>query len=343
MGVQIQKGGKILIALIGLMLILFVVYKLGMLDGLTGGKTDKKDGEVKDGKLPEKVLDKVRQTGVLRVGMEAEAPPMNYMEKGQRDGFDYQMAQEIAQRIGANRAEIVEADYDDLPNLLKQGKIDAMMGGYVPDPAIENVEWSDGYLDFGLCLIVKRSSAISDVKHLTGKKIGIYDDPAAETWVKENVTQPKEVKKYTGTGWFAKLDQGEVDAIIYDYPFAVAEIKSFPKLKIVKLNLNASRYAVGVAIKNDDLISAINRAIGDILNSERYSNLVQKYLSTSAVETGAIAKGSKTYTVKAGDTLSKIAQNQLGNKDDWEKIWALNKNRLANPHLITVGFQLLMP
>lgn len=341
MGVQLQKGGKILVAMIGLLLILFVAYKLGYLDGMFGGgESPKKTGETK---LPVKVLDKVRQTSVLRVGMEGEAPPMNFRDKGERTGFDFQMANEIGQYIGINRVDIVEADYDELPDKLLKGEIDLMMGGYVPDPAIEHVEWSDGYLDFGLCLIVKRSSAVNDIKQLSNKTIGIYDDPAAETWVKENITNAKAVKKYTGTGWFAKLDQGEVDAIIYDYPFAVAEIKAFPKLKIVKLNLNASRYAAGVVEKNDDLLSSVNKAIADITKSERYEKMVQKYLTSQSVETQPLAKGSKVYTVKAGDTLSKIAQKELGNIDDWQKIWNLNKNRLANPHLLYIGYQLLMP
>ncbi len=341
MGVQLQKGGKLLVALIGLLLILFVVYKLGYLDGIMGGgEAPKKTG---DEKLPVKVLDKIKQASVLRVGMEGEAPPMNFQDKGERAGFDYRMANEIGQYIGVNRVDIVEADYDELPDKLRRGEIDLMMGGYVPDPAIEHVEWSDGYLDFGLCLIVKRSSAINDIRQLNGKTIGIYDDPAAETWVKENISGPKAVNKYTGTGWFAKLEAGEVDAIIYDYPFAVAEISSFPKLKIVKLNLNASRYAAGVVEKNDDLLNMVNKAIGDIMKSDRYEKLVQKYLNTQAVETQPLAKGSKIYIVKAGDTLSKIAQKELGNLDDWQKIWNLNKNRLANPHLIYVGYQLLMP
>ncbi len=341
MGIQLQKGGKILVALIGLLLILFVVYKLGYFDGLFGsGETGKKEPA---GKLPVKVLDKIRQTGVMRVGMEGEAPPMNFAESGKPAGFDFDIANEIGRYIGVNRVDIVEANYDKLPDKLRRGEIDLMMGGYVPDPDIENVEWSDGYLDFGLCLIVKRSSAINDIKQLGGKTVGIYDDPAAETWLKENVTGTKAVKKYTGTGWFANLEKGQVDAIIYDYPFAVAEIRDFPKLKIVKLNLNASRYAAGIVEKNDDLLNMVNKAITDLMKSDRYGQLVQKYLITKSIETQPIAKGSKTYTVRAGDTLSRIAQKELGSTDDWLKIWNLNKNRLANPHLIYVGLQLLMP
>lgn len=340
MAVQLKSGTKILLALIGILLIVIAIKQFGYLDNIISTSSE---GDKKPVKLPEKVLDKVRQVGVLKVGMEPDAPPMYYHENGQPVGFDYEIANEIGRAIGVNEVKIIEANYNQLPDLLRRGEIDLMMGGYVPDPSIENVEWSDGYLEFGLCLIVKRSSAITDHKQLANKIIGIYDDPAAEAWVRENISSPKAVKKYSGSGWFSALDKNEVDAIIYDYPFAVAEIKKFPKLKIVKLNLNASRYAVGVVQNNDPLLSAVNRAISDFMKNERYGQIVQKYLNTQSIETQPVAKGSKIYIVKAGDTLTKIAAKELGNADDWGKIWNLNKNRLANPHLLFVGFQLLMP
>src|SRR4051794_13855713 len=37
----------------------------------------------------------------------------------------------------------------------------------------------------------------------------------------------------------------------------------------------------------------------------------------------------KTYTVKAGDTLSKIAKEHLGNANDYMKIFNLNKDQLT--------------
>ena len=60
------------------------------------------------------------------------------------------------------------------------------MAGYVPDPSIEGVVWSNGYLDFGLCLIVHEGMASARsgrLRDLAGKRIAIYDDPAAERWV----------------------------------------------------------------------------------------------------------------------------------------------------------------
>ena len=52
---------------------------------------------------------------------------------------------------------------------------------------------------------------------------------------------------------------------------------------------------------------------------------------------------SKNYTVKAGDTLSKIAKNQYGNANDWDKIYQANKDKIASPHKIQIGQELILP
>ena len=98
--------------------------------------------------------------GVLRVGMEPDAPPLHFInDRKQEDGFDFRLAGLIAEGLGAKRVQVVEADYEDLPDRLRAGDIDVIMAGYVPDPSIEGVVWSNGYLDFGLCLIVHEGMA----------------------------------------------------------------------------------------------------------------------------------------------------------------------------------------
>ena len=52
---------------------------------------------------------------------------------------------------------------------------------------------------------------------------------------------------------------------------------------------------------------------------------------------------SQTYTVKAGDTLSKIAKDQLGNANAYMKIFEANKDQLSDPDKIKPGQVLKMP
>ncbi len=55
------------------------------------------------------------------------------------------------------------------------------------------------------------------------------------------------------------------------------------------------------------------------------------------------ATSSKSYTVKAGDTLSQIAQEHLGSAGSYMKIFELNKDQLTDPDKIRPGQVLRLP
>ena len=52
---------------------------------------------------------------------------------------------------------------------------------------------------------------------------------------------------------------------------------------------------------------------------------------------------AKTYTVKAGDNLRKIAKAQLGDADKWEEIYEANQDIIKDPNVIRVGMELEIP
>ena len=55
------------------------------------------------------------------------------------------------------------------------------------------------------------------------------------------------------------------------------------------------------------------------------------------------ASSSQTYTVKSGDTLSKIAKEHLGDANDYMKIFEANKDQLTDPDKIKPGQVLKIP
>jgi LysM repeat protein len=55
------------------------------------------------------------------------------------------------------------------------------------------------------------------------------------------------------------------------------------------------------------------------------------------------AAAAKTYTVKAGDTLSAIAKAQLGDANAYMKIFNVNKDQLTDPDKIKPGQVLNLP
>lgn len=66
---------------------------------------------------------------------------------------------------------------------------------------------------------------------------------------------------------------------------------------------------------------------------------------SSSTAPGSIPASSsrRTYTVVAGDSLSKIAKRTYGDANRWRVIYELNKDIIKNPDLIYPGQVLTLP
>lgn len=62
-----------------------------------------------------------------------------------------------------------------------------------------------------------------------------------------------------------------------------------------------------------------------------------------AQASGAAASAARTYTVQPGDTLSKIAKEQLGDGNAYMKIFNANQDQLSDPDKIKPGQVLKIP
>jgi nucleoid-associated protein YgaU len=72
--------------------------------------------------------------------------------------------------------------------------------------------------------------------------------------------------------------------------------------------------------------------------------IVADIQSTGAGEAAAAAAAAlSTYTVQAGDTLSKIAKDRLGNANAYMQIFDANKDQLTDPNKIKPGQVLKIP
>jgi nucleoid-associated protein YgaU len=66
-------------------------------------------------------------------------------------------------------------------------------------------------------------------------------------------------------------------------------------------------------------------------------DVVAEIQVTGAPAPAAAASAGRTYTVKAGDTLSAIAKEQLGSAGAYMKIFEMNKDQLKDPDKIKPG------
>jgi nucleoid-associated protein YgaU len=67
---------------------------------------------------------------------------------------------------------------------------------------------------------------------------------------------------------------------------------------------------------------------------------VESGASSTAKET---APAFKMYTIKSGDSLSKIAKREYGNANDWRKIFEANQDTIKNPDKIFPGQEIRIP
>ena len=89
-------------------------------------------------------------------------------------------------------------------------------------------------------------------------------------------------------------------------------------------------------IKNDvwNAIKAVDPAFGD---------LAAEITIDSSLPAPQSAAAGQSYTVKSGDTLSKIAKQFYGDAGQYMKIFEANKDKLKDPDKIQVGQELKIP
>lgn len=72
-----------------------------------------------------------------------------------------------------------------------------------------------------------------------------------------------------------------------------------------------------------------------------FSDVVSGSSSTAPAPAGEVV--TRTYTVVAGDSLSKIAKKIYGDPGRWKEIFETNKDTIKNPDLIHPGQVLKIP
>lgn len=77
------------------------------------------------------------------------------------------------------------------------------------------------------------------------------------------------------------------------------------------------------------------------------SDLIADIQAPAAAAAAAAASGpsvtARTYTVKQGDSLSKISKDFYGNANQYMKIFEANKDKLSDPDKIKAGMELVIP
>lgn len=93
-----------------------------------------------------------------------------------------------------------------------------------------------------------------------------------------------------------------------------------------------------------DEIKRVDPSYSDLTCDLTVNPSLQPQASQQAAQTGAAAGGGmQTYTVKSGDTLSKISQQFYGSANQYMKIFEANRDQLNDPNTIRPGQTLKIP
>ncbi len=119
------------------------------------------------------------------------------------------------------------------------------------------------------------------------------------------------------------------------------------QVQLQNLNMQGSQLLIrGVApsaeAKNKiwDQIKLIDSSYSDLICDISASQQAPTMVAGASVGSG---QGQRRYTVRAGDTLSKISREYYGDANQYMKIFNANRSVLQDPNTIRAGQELLIP
>jgi cystine transport system substrate-binding protein len=221
-------------------------------------------------------LAKIKAAGTFRVGTEGNYSPFTYRDaKGDLVGFDVEIAQEIAKRLGVKIA-FTEGPWDGLIAGLDANRYDAVINEVtITEARKAKYDFSDPYGATKAVLIVKSDNAkIKSFADLKGKKA-----VANLTTTYAQLARDNGASVVSSDLPFDLVSQGRADATINDRLFFLDYLKQKPNaaLKIVAEHTEVDYQGVIVRKGNPALVAAINAALADLKATGKYLEISKKY------------------------------------------------------------------
>lgn len=213
------------------------------------------------------------------VGMSADFAPFEYRENGEIVGFDVELAKKIEEKTGIV-LEIQDIAFAGLLPALQTGKIDVILSGMsVTEERKKAVNFTIPYFNVSQVIVVRgETDTITDEASLAGKSVGVALGTTSDTIAEgiEGINLTKYNKTYEA---ILALNTDKIDAIILDYQQAVNFVGQNPELKILPEELAKEEYAMAIGKNNTELLETLNGALEEIVGSEFYDGLIDKYIS----------------------------------------------------------------
>ncbi|MBQ9263230.1 MAG: transporter substrate-binding domain-containing protein [Clostridia bacterium] len=223
-------------------------------------------------------------TGTLVWATNPEYPPFEFIENEKVVGYDADLIDAIAAKIGMEAVpesmafDAIVSSVQTNPNMI------AISGISITDERKLTVNFTDGYIDAGLVVITKADAAYSTVDDLKGKAIGVQLGTTSD-FKAEEITGAENVATYSSfINATLDLQGNKLDAVIVDGPVGQAILASLndPTLVVANIDLGAADwYGIAVNKSNPELLDKINGALKELKEEGFLEELAAKYFSSS--------------------------------------------------------------
>lgn len=229
--------------------------------------------------LSQSTLDKVLKTKQLTVACALSFPPFGSKdENGKPQGYDVDLAQELADSLGAKLTIIDVTSANRIP-YLETGKADVVMADFTRTlERSQKIDFTDPYVVAGETLLVKKGSGIKDVTGLKGKVVAVVKGGTGSIAVKEQCPDSTIRELDTAADCVQAVKNGQADAYAEDSNLITYQAKINPDLEEVGSSLTPGEYnAFGVRKNDQEWLNYMNLFVFEINRTGKNQELYQKW------------------------------------------------------------------
>lgn len=243
----------------------------------------------------------VRDSGVLKYGVDISFPPMEYFENNEPVGFDIDLGNAIAKKFGV-KAEFVSTSYSGIIPALQSRRFDVLLSSMTDTKEREQTINFLDYLDVGSTLLVQKGNpkgftSMADVcgntmAGQTGANASRIAHEEAARCQKEG--KPKlTVQDYPDqSAVIMAIKSGRADAAALDYTGAVGFVRQDGgKTLEVAFEQQENKAPYGIGFRKDDesLMQSFQEALKALISDGTYAELLKKWdISAASLTTAAI-------------------------------------------------------
>lgn len=230
----------------------------------------------------EKILEKKE----LTFAMTGAYPPFNYIdEKGELAGFDIDIANAIADKLGV-AAKPITTSWDGIIGGLTGKRFDMIIGSMaVTEKRKEQVSFTEPYYYDGAQFFAKKGSDLKDISELKNGKVGVVTGTTfAEALEKMN--NIKEVMQFeSDVDNMKSVELGRADGLITGKLVGLYGAKKYGvKLEPVGDLMYEEIIAIALRKEDGELLDAINKALQEMKDDGTYAKISEKWFGANILE-----------------------------------------------------------